>query len=174
MVTYICKYTPVELFEAMGFNTAMPNEETLDFSESDALIHPSVCSHAKQLLVSLLDNGEKCCDSCEKEELILTNCCDSIRRVYDIYELFDEQGKKYGYSTILDLPHADDDDSIGHYTRELMRLIKEHPDAILKEIAEQFGCSAEAVRKALKRNHITLKKDIILQRTGQRKSRGIS
>ena len=57
---------------------------------------------------------------------------------------------------------------------KLKAFIKEHSDAILKEIAEQFGCSAEAVRKALKRNHITLKKDIILQRTGQRKSRGIS
>lgn len=41
---------------------------------------------------------------------------------------------------------------------KLKEVIKEHPDAMLQEIAEQFGCSAEAVRKALKRNHITLKK----------------
>lgn len=41
---------------------------------------------------------------------------------------------------------------------KLKEFVKEHPDAMLKEMAEQFGCSAEAVRKALKRNHITLKK----------------
>jgi len=41
---------------------------------------------------------------------------------------------------------------------KLKAFIKKHPDAVLKEIAEQFGCSAEAVRKALKRNHIILKK----------------
>ena len=56
----------------------------------------------------------------------------------------------------------------------LKESVKEHPDAILKERAEEFGCSAEAVRKALKRNGITLKKNIILQRAGQRKSKGIS
>ena len=40
----------------------------------------------------------------------------------------------------------------------LKESVKEHPDAILKERAEEFGCSVEAVRKALKRNGITLKK----------------
>lgn len=40
----------------------------------------------------------------------------------------------------------------------LARYIEEHPDAFLKEIGEQFSCSAEAVRKALKKIGITRKK----------------
>jgi transposase len=40
----------------------------------------------------------------------------------------------------------------------LKAFIKEHPDAILKEMAEAFDCTVEAVRKALKRNGITRKK----------------
>ena len=41
---------------------------------------------------------------------------------------------------------------------KLKAFIKEHPDVILREIAEQFDCTVEAVRKALKRNKITRKK----------------
>ena len=39
----------------------------------------------------------------------------------------------------------------------------EHPDAYLKEIAEEFGCSDTAVRKAFKRLKITRKKNHTLQ-----------
>jgi len=37
--------------------------------------------------------------------------------------------------------------------------IERHPDAYLKEIAEEFRCSAPAVLKALKRLVLTRKKD---------------
>jgi len=41
---------------------------------------------------------------------------------------------------------------------KLSEYIHEHPDAFLEEIGEHFSCSAEAVRKALKKLNITLKK----------------
>ncbi len=41
---------------------------------------------------------------------------------------------------------------------ELTQYINEHPDAFLDEIGEYFQCSAEAVRKALKKLKITRKK----------------
>ena len=41
---------------------------------------------------------------------------------------------------------------------QLQKYIKEHPDDTQKEIAEAFGCSAQAISKALKRNGITRKK----------------
>ena len=56
---------------------------------------------------------------------------------------------------------------------KLKKYVEEHPDEILEEIAEQFGCSEEGIRKVLKRNGITRKKDNTLQRTKQEKSRGI-
>ena len=41
---------------------------------------------------------------------------------------------------------------------KLVAYMKERPDAFLYEIASEFSCCIEAVRKALKRNGITLKK----------------
>ena len=57
---------------------------------------------------------------------------------------------------------------------ELKRYVREHPDAMQKEMAEVFQYSKSGIRKALKQNKITFKKDIHLQGTKQRKSRGIS
>ena len=41
---------------------------------------------------------------------------------------------------------------------ELVNYLNEHPDAFLSEIGEYFHCSAEGVRKALKKLKITRKK----------------
>ncbi len=41
---------------------------------------------------------------------------------------------------------------------KLKNYVEQHPDAYLREIAEQFDCSAPAVHKALKSIDITLKK----------------
>lgn len=41
---------------------------------------------------------------------------------------------------------------------KLILFVKENPDAFLKEIAEEFACSTEAVRKAMKKLKITRKK----------------
>jgi len=41
---------------------------------------------------------------------------------------------------------------------QLKQYIDDNPDAFLSEIGEHFGCSAEAVRKALIKLNITLKK----------------
>ena len=45
---------------------------------------------------------------------------------------------------------------------ELKTYVKEHPDAYQKEIAKKFKCTSEAVRKALKREKITRKKNYTL------------
>jgi transposase len=42
--------------------------------------------------------------------------------------------------------------------KELLRYVEEHPDAYLREIAEEFSCTEAAIRKALKRLQITRKK----------------
>jgi len=43
---------------------------------------------------------------------------------------------------------------------ELAKFVEENPDAFLAEIGDHFNCSAEAVRKALKKLKITLKKKL--------------
>jgi len=42
--------------------------------------------------------------------------------------------------------------------KKLEAYIEEHPDAYLSEIAKEFSCSIEAVRKSLKKHKITRKK----------------
>jgi transposase len=39
---------------------------------------------------------------------------------------------------------------------KLSAYVDEHPDAYLREIAEAFSCSIEAIRKAIERQKITL------------------
>jgi len=46
---------------------------------------------------------------------------------------------------------------------KLKGYIKEHPDAYLREIAEEFGCSDVAILKAFRRLKITRKKNYSLQ-----------
>lgn len=48
---------------------------------------------------------------------------------------------------------------------KLKAYVREHPDAYQKEMAEEFGCSATAIQKALKRLGITRKKDNALSGT---------
>jgi len=46
---------------------------------------------------------------------------------------------------------------------KLKKYLRQHPDAYLKEIAEEFGCSTVAIFKALKRLKISRKKNDTLQ-----------
>ncbi|MBR2527887.1 MAG: 2-hydroxyacyl-CoA dehydratase [Blautia sp.] len=133
MTTYICKYSPVELLQAFGWEAVMPNEEVGDFAEADAWIHSSVCSHAKQLLSLLAcpredgaDQGESPSQACGigckgRQCVVLTNCCDSIRRVFDT--LRPEMEKRNTAFVMLDLPHNNSESSAEWYARQLMKLL---------------------------------------------------
>ena len=55
LVTYICKYTPVELLSALGQPSVSPNEEVEDFASADAYLHSSVCAHARQRFSVLVE-----------------------------------------------------------------------------------------------------------------------
>lgn len=46
---------------------------------------------------------------------------------------------------------------------KLKEYVEQHPDAYLKEIAEEFGCSNVAILKALKRLKISRKKNYFIQ-----------
>jgi len=47
--------------------------------------------------------------------------------------------------------------------KKLEQAIKDRPDAYLSELAEEFGCTKQAIFYALKRLQITLKKDVFLR-----------
>ena len=76
MLGYICKYAPVEIFESMGVEMKRIEPEVTNFNQADMRMHPNVCSFAKGVLEDVLSQ--------DYEGVILTTCCDSIRRLYDV------------------------------------------------------------------------------------------
>ena len=90
MIKYICRYTPCELFQGFGEECQQLNPVTTQLDLADQLIHPNVCSFCRTLLQEQLQS---------EDTLILTDCCDSVRRSYDVLR---NQGKDV---YLLGLPH---------------------------------------------------------------------
>ena len=114
MIGYTCKYTPVELLAALGGQPALLNREANAFSHAEALTHNHFCCHAKAVLEECRRDGVR--------ELVLVNCCDSIRRCYDVLRA---QGG-LDFLFLLDLPHHDDGCAKARLRGELERLAAEY------------------------------------------------
>ena len=69
------KYTPMELFESMDTEITRLEPSVTDFNHADTLMHANICSYTKAVLEDVMEH--------DYEGVILTTCCDSIRRLYD-------------------------------------------------------------------------------------------
>lgn len=107
---YICKYTPVELLEAFGGKCAILNHMPDNFELSDQVAHPNICGFGKSLLEACMEGKVK--------ELVLVNCCDTIRSAYDVLL---EYGK-LDFLFLLDIMHSGGICSREHAQHELRRL----------------------------------------------------
>lgn len=116
MIGYICKYTPIEIFEAMGEEVERIEPEVTNFNQADTLMHPNICSFAKGLLEHVLDR--------HYDGIILTTCCDSIRRVYDV--LKEKMPDTFVY--ILDIPRITKDAGIKLYEKRIREMIKAYEE----------------------------------------------
>lgn len=97
MIHYVCKYTPIELFKGFGEECAILEEMPENFEMSDQIAHANLCGFGKSVIQAVLEG--------KADQLVLVNCCDSMRRVYDIVA---STGKcKFLY--MLDLPHEDNE-----------------------------------------------------------------
>ena len=97
MIHYVCKYTPIELFKGFGEACAVLEEMPENFEMSDQIAHANLCGFGKSVIQAVLEG--------KADQLVLVNCCDSMRRVYDIVA---STGKcKFLY--MLDLPHEDNE-----------------------------------------------------------------
>ena len=92
---YVCKYTPIELLEAFGGECQNLNEMPQGFDHADQIAHPNICGFGKALLEAVMSGKVK--------ELVLVNCCDTIRSVYDI--LVDSG--KLDFLYMFDVLHCD-------------------------------------------------------------------
>ena len=112
MIYYVCKYTPIELFRGFGEECSVLEEIPENFEQSDQIAHANLCGFGKSVIQAVLEG--------KVEQLVLVNCCDSMRRVYDIVE---STGKcKFLY--MLDLPHDDNECEKVKFAGTIRRLKK--------------------------------------------------
>lgn len=127
---YVCKYTPVELLAAFGAECVNLNEMPQGFELADQIAHPNLCGFGKAVLEQVMSGRVK--------ELVLVNCCDTIRSVYDILA---ESGK-LDFLYMLDMLHSEGTCS------------QERTVAQLKALAKAYGAyrgtafDEQAFRKA--------------------------
>ena len=114
MLGYICKYAPVEVFESMGVQMQRIEPDVTNFNQAEIRMHPNICSFAKGVLEEVMSG--------EYEGVILTTCCDSIRRLYDV--LREEFPDKFIY--MLDTPRITKDAGITLYEQRIRTMIHEY------------------------------------------------
>ncbi len=110
MIHYVCKYTPIELFQGFGEECAVLEEMPENFEQSDQIAHANLCGFGKSVIQAVLEGKVK--------ELILVNCCDSMRRVYDIVQ----NTGKCQFLYLLDLPHEDHECEKVKFARSIQNL----------------------------------------------------
>ena len=125
MIGYICKYTPIEIFEAMGVETCRIEPDVTNFNQADTLMHPNLCSYAKGVVETVLDG--------QYEGIILTTCCDSIRRVYDV--LKEKLPGTFVY--LLDVPRIAKDAGIDLYEKKIREMVSAYESFSGKVFHEQ-------------------------------------
>lgn len=124
MLGYICKYAPIEVFEAMGVEMKRMEPEVTNFNQADILMHPNICSFTKGLLEDVFMN--------EYEGIVLTTCCDSIRRLYDV--LKEKMPDKFIY--ILDTPRITKDAGVVLYEQRIRDMIRAYEEFSGKKFDE--------------------------------------
>ncbi len=103
-ITYhVCKYTPTELLTALGGQCALLDEAPENFDLSDQVAHPNLCGFGKSLVIQAALAGQV-------KELVLVNCCDTIRSAYDILKEFGNLDFLY----LLDILHSQEGCSVQH------------------------------------------------------------
>ena len=111
MIYYMCKYTPVELFAGFQVPCEQLSVDGDSFETAEGLGHPNICGYGKALLEAALEQ--------DVEELVLVNCCDVVRRIYDILK----QNKNMSFLYLLDLPHKNGRAEKARFQKQLKNLL---------------------------------------------------
>lgn len=112
MIGYICKYTPVEIFESMGVEMKRIEPRVTNFTKADTIMHANTCSYVKAVLEEFTKE--------EYEGIVLTTCCDSVRRLFDT--LKEEYPEKFIY--LLDIPRKLSSFTISIYRDNVEEMLK--------------------------------------------------
>ena len=116
MLGYICKYAPVEIFQSMGAETERIEPDVTSFNQAETRMHPNICSFAKGVLEDVVSK--------DYEGVILTTCCDSIRRLYDVLKA--EFPDRFIY--MLDTPRTTKEMGVALYLSRIRNMIKAYEE----------------------------------------------
>ena len=93
MIYYVCKYTPLEMFAGFATDCVRLDPAPVNFDCADACAHPNLCGYGKAILEAV--------EAQHVTALVLTDCCDVMRRVYDVLKA--KETLEFLY--LLPLPH---------------------------------------------------------------------
>ena len=133
MLTYMCKYAPIEIIEAFGTPVMMMEPQAANFTLADLQMHPNMCSFVKAVLEEFADS--------HFEGMLLTSCCDSSRRLYDT--LCRTYPEKFFFC--MDLPRKFNASAISLYANQIQDLIAAYTDFCEKQFAD--GTAGRAAPK---------------------------
>ena len=125
MIGYICKYAPIEVLESMGAKMERIEPDVTNFSQAEIRMHPNICSFAKGVLETVMEK--------DYEGIILTTCCDSIRRLYDV--LKEEFPDKFIY--MLDTPRLVKEVGVDLYEQRIRAMIRAYEEFSGKSFDEK-------------------------------------
>ncbi len=141
---YVCKYTPIELLEAFGGECQNLNEMPQGFDHADQIAHPNICGFGKALLEAVMSGKVK--------ELVLVNCCDTIRSVYDILE----DSGKLDFLYMIDVLHCDAECSRERTAVQLKGLAKAYGEYKGTIFDEEKFCQAFKKPERIIKPHISV------------------
>ncbi|WP_271629226.1 acyl-CoA dehydratase activase [Caldicellulosiruptor sp. DIB 104C] len=123
MIGYVCKYTPIEIIKAFGEDVFCIEPEISSYENAEKLLHPNMCSFAKAIVEYVLQSGIK--------NLVLTNCCDSIKRVYDVLK------DRVEFIEIIDLPRENTPEACQFFYYQLETFKSKLSKRLNKEFDEE-------------------------------------
>lgn len=129
MIAYVCKYAPIEVFEALGEKVCRIEPSATAFDYSDTLMHPNVCFYTKAVLEDIMLK--------DYEGVILTTCCDSMRRLYDILKA--QFPDRFIY--LLDVPRKLNELTVHTYQKEILNMLESYAHFSGKTFDEQLLAS---------------------------------
>ena len=130
VVWYGCKYAPVELLAGFGAQVRPLFGEVESFDVADRLANANLCGYGKALLtLALAPNVQR---------LVLTNCCDVTRRVFEILA----RQRKFEFLWMLDLPHKSGPREVERWRAELGRMARAYASATGEAFDVARACAA--------------------------------
>ena len=110
IVHYPCKYVPAELLAGFGAGCWPCTFEAESFEVAEELAHPNLCGYGKSLLAYA--------HRPEVHAMVLTSCCDVMRRAYDILS---REGC-LDFLWLVDLPHLRGPREVARFRTQLREL----------------------------------------------------